>query len=104
MGSDNTVVAVDCVRMQVPFRVGAVSYTYGVSVVLKEWLVEVGGAVKAGEAVAVISVEAEDMNKPGVVVNDDFEVVAPADGRMGVQEAEARGSTLLGERVATMLV
>ena len=89
--------------IEAPFRAGPVSYLFGVPVTLKEWLVEVGDAVSAQQPVATISVEAEDMNKPGATVADDFEVLAPADGTVSAQLVAAGEPTELGKQVGALL-
>ena len=53
-----------------PYRVGEVSYWFGVPVTVVEWYVDVGGAVGSGRPVALISVKAEDLNNPGAFVDE----------------------------------
>ena len=90
------------VAVVAPYRVGDVSYWFGIPVTLVKWHAEVGTTVAEGQPLACIRVTAEDLNKPGSTVDTEVEVVAPASGTLTEVLVGARAKTELGKTIATL--
>eukprot|EP01050_Picozoa_sp_SAG11_P009230 SAG11_NODE_854_length_6864_cov_6.972087_5_plen_298_part_00 len=86
-----------------PYRVGDVSYWFGIPVTMLEWFVASGASVAEGEALARIQITAEDLNKPGSTVDTEVDVVAPAAGTLGEILVTAGALTELGKPIAMLV-
>jgi 2-oxoisovalerate dehydrogenase E1 component len=84
-----------------PYRVKEVSYWFGVPVTLVRWLRPVGATVVEGEPLALISVEATDLNTNSSV-NEEVEVLAPVAGVLSSMLVEEGGVTELGKQIGTL--
>jgi hypothetical protein len=84
-----------------PYRVKEVSYWFGVPVTLVRWLRPVGATVVEGEPLALISVEATDLNTNSSV-NEEGEVLAPVAGVLSSMLVEEGGVTELGKQIGTL--
>ena len=84
-----------------PYRVKEVSYWFGVPVTLVSWLRPVGANVAEGEPLALISIEATDLNTNSTV-NEEVEVLAPVAGVLASMLVEEGGVTELGKQIGML--
>eukprot|EP01052_Picozoa_sp_SAG31_P036535 SAG31_NODE_4577_length_3122_cov_8.837939_3_plen_194_part_00 len=85
-----------------PYRVGDVSYWFGIPVTVIQWLAVVGKSVAEGDPVARIRVTAEDLNKPGSTVDQEVDIVAPCQGTLASVLVPVGGTTELGKVIGTL--